>query len=571
MRSINRVIRLSVALIFLVFSLVTGAAIADAFAGQTTRVSVDSNGVLANMSASSGVLAGEGRYVVFASAATNLWSGGVTSGTHVYRHDRAIPETVLVSVTPDGAPGNSISNDPSVSANGRYVVFDSFATDLVAGDANLRRDVFLRDMVAGTTRLVSGATAGVVGLVGNSFLSGAPGAHEVSDDGNFVVFMSFATNLVAGASNGVQQLYWKNMETGVVVRVSTNTAGEFGNRHSVAPAISANGLIVAFESASTNFPSMSTALNTAQVFTRVMPNGPLTLESAGAAAIGRRASAPALSATGQYLAFESEAPLHPDDRDNGTVDVFWRDRTLGTTELASLSLNEVPGAFSARASISGDGRWVGFDSLDEQIVAGDVGGLVDVFLYDSLDRTVVLVSRNDAGEQANMPSGQTLGGASVSADGNLVLFGSTASNLVAAPSNGFNQLYVRKLVDDTPPPPQVTFEWLSPVSDTFSVGRNLPVKFTVHTLDGSPVLDTSVEVDVVDSSGAVMAGTYLFGGQPSRSVTWSGGAYHVNVDTRDLSAGMYWLRVRFSSATLTAEFTLPTNGTASAVRSRLRD
>ena len=138
-------------------------------------------------------------------------------------------------------------------------------------------------------------------------------------------------------------------------------------------------------------------------------------------------------------------------------------------------------------------------------------------------------------------------------------------------SNGFNQLYVRKLVDDTPQPPQATITWLSPVSDSFTVGRNLPVKFTVHDLEGSPVFDASVQVDVVDSSDVVMAGTYTLGGQPSRSVTWSGDTYHVNVDTKALEPGMYWLRVRFSSATLTAEFTLPTNGTASAVRSRLRD
>jgi hypothetical protein len=68
-----------------------------------------------------------------------------------------------------------------------------------------------------------------------------------------------------------------------------------------------------------------------------------------------------------------------------------------------------------------------------------------------------------------------------------------------------------------------------------------------------------------------VAGSYVFGDQPSRSVVWANDTYHVNVDTRDLSAGMYWLRVRFSSTSLTAEFTLATNGTASATRSRLRD
>jgi len=96
------------------------------------------------------------------------------------------------------------------------------------------------------------------------------------------------------------------------------------------------------------------------------------------------------------------------------------------------------------------------------------------------------------------------------------------------------------------------------------VGRNLPVKFTVHGPDDSFVLDESVRVDVIDATGSVLAGPYLFGDQPSRSVTVSNGSYHVNVDTRNLSAGMYLLRVQFSSPTLAGEFTLGTTGTTAA-------
>lgn len=570
MRSTTRVFRLSVALIISVFSLVVGPGIADAFAGQTTRVSVSSNGATADRSASSGVLSADGRYAVFASAATNLREGVATSGTHVYRHDRTTGQTLLVSVTPTGDPGNDVSRDPSVSANGQFVVFGSFATNLVAGDTNLRQDVFVRDMVTGTTRLVSGATEGVVGLPGTSSLSGLSGAREISDDGRYIVFNSFATNLVAGATNGTQHVYVKDMTTGAVLRASVNDAGDPGNRSSQTPAISGDGQVVAFQSSSTNF-STTPLFNTLQVFVRQLPSGPTTLVTPGAAALLRRSAVPTLSFDGRYMAFESEAPLDSRDLDDGTPDIFLLDREAGTTVLASLSPNAVQGAISGRPSISGDGRWVVFDSLDEQIVSGDVGGLNDVFLYDRDAETVVLVSRNDAGEQANAASGLTLGGASVSSNGQVVLFGSVASNLVASPANGFNQLYVRKLVDDTPPPPQVTFAWLAPVGDALTVGRTLPVKFTVRSLDGSPVFDTSVQVDVVDPSGAILAGPYVFGDQPSRSVVWANGAYHVNVDTKDLSTGMYWLRVRFSSPTLTAEFTLATNGTAGAVRSRLRD
>jgi PKD repeat protein len=109
-----------------------------------------------------------------------------------------------------------------------------------------------------------------------------------------------------------------------------------------------------------------------------------------------------------------------------------------------------------------------------------------------------------------------------------------------------------------------TYEWLDPIADMFVVGRNLPVKFTVRGPDGAFVLDQSVVVDVVDASGNVVAGPYVFGDQPSRSVTWGSSMYHVNVDTKDIAAGMYWLRVSFSSPALTGEFTLATNGTAAA-------
>jgi hypothetical protein len=120
-----------------------------------------------------------------------------------------------------------------------------------------------------------------------------------------------------------------------------------------------------------------------------------------------------------------------------------------------------------------------------------------------------------------------------------------------------------------------SYEWLDPLGDTFVVGRNLPVKFTVRGPDGAFVLDRTVVVDVVDADGNVMAGPYTLGDQPSRSVTLGGDSYHVNVDTKDLAPGMYWLRVSFSSPTLTGSFTLATNGTSGAVagattRSRLR-
>jgi len=741
MRGTNRVFGLGTALI--IFS-VAAASIATAFPGQTTRVSVDAAGVPANAGATNGVLSADGRYVVFQSSATNLVTGA--SGTQVYRHDRTSGATVLVSVTSTGNAGNNVSRDPTVSANGRYVAFASFATDLVDGDTNLMSDVFVRDMQTGTTTLVSSAGAPTDGSSG---LSGLSGAREISDDGRYVAFTSFATNLAPGSNNGKQQIYVKDMTTGAVVRASVNAlTGESGDRTSQTPSISGNGQVVAFRSESTNFSPLSTSGITPEIFARDLVAGTTTLESAGAATTGRSATTPVLSFDGRYLAFESTGVLDPRDLDNGTLDIYLRDRVAGTTVLASLSNNALPGATSASPSISGDGRWVAFNSLDDKLVVGDVNGLFDVFIYDRTTETIKLVSLNDADGQANAASF----GPSVSFDGHLVLFGSTASNLVTSPPSTGNQLYVRNLVSNQAPvlqplgkdvllfesqPLHLTWQfsdndgstswtatvdygdgtgvqtlalnanktfvldhlyapgaydltvavtddagatgsllihvvvsnvtpsvnlsstldlaftmtldasgtftdpgsnetysatvnygdgtgtqtlalgpfdasplvggsftlhhtyaaagpytvtvivsdsnggsstpatmsvnvrgfssqWLDPLSDMFVVGRNLPVKFTVHGPDGSFVLDQSVRVDVVDALGNVMAGPYFFGDQPSRSVMVSNDSYHVNVDTRNLAAGMYWLRVQFSSPTLTGEFRLATTGTGAA-------
>jgi Tol biopolymer transport system component len=565
MHSINRV-GLSVALIFSVISLVAGAAIANAFAGQTTRVSVSSAGDAASAGATFGALSADGRYVVFQSSATDLVAG--VSGTHVYRHDRTTGTTALVDVASSGGTSSGPALQPTVSANGRYVAFVSFASDLVDVVTTAAPDVFVRDMQLGVTTLVSANSSGQPSALGGS-LSSLPAARQISDDGLHVVFTSTATNLVAELNNGQRHVYVKDLTSGEVVRASVNDAGDSANQSSQTATISGNGRVVAFQSGSTN---LSTASDTPQIFVRDLVAGTTTLESPGAAAVGAVSTAPALSFDGRYLAFESKGVLDPRDLDNGTLDIYLRDRAApGSTVLVSLSNNTntgLMGASSIHPSISGDGRWVAFASQDDMLVTGDANNAYDVFLYDRTTEGLALVSRNDTDEQADADSFNP----SVSSNGNLVLFGSTATNLVASPSNVLtNQLYVRILEEEQAPPSPVTIEWLSHLSDGFTVGRNLPVKFIVRDEDGAPVFDQSVRVDVVDLSGDVVAGPYLYGNSPSRSVTWNGEMYHVNVDTKDVEAGMYRLRVRFSSPALTVEFTRETNGTAGAVRHRLRD
>src|SRR5258706_362635 len=194
---------------------------------------------------------------------------------------------------------------------------------------------------------------------------GVVGAGTLSANGRYVVFTSFASNLVAG-SNTKQQVYVKDTLSGLVTLASVDATGAAGNDGSSAPSLSGNGHAVAFVSLAANFSPLSTS-HTSQVFVRDLELGTTTLESvtsSGAIVASKASTSPALSFDGHYVAFETQAALDSRDRDGAsTWLVYLRDRTRGTTVLASLSPNTVAGSDSRAPSISADGRWVGFHSI----------------------------------------------------------------------------------------------------------------------------------------------------------------------------------------------------------------
>jgi hypothetical protein len=435
----TRSITMTVLATTLAFSGVAGAFDAPTHP-KTTRESVSSAGAPAVGTVQAGSLSANGRYVVFMSSASNLV--GVT-GTHVYRHDRTTGATVLVDVAKGGSPSAMGSFMPSVSADGRFVAFASPSNDLVDGDTNGTVDVFLRDMINGTTAMVSAAQTGVAGNT-LSALNNVAGAREVSDDGRYVTFTSLATNLIETTNNGKQQVYVKDMLTGLVTRASVDATGVAGNDSSSAASLSGNGHVVAFVSLAANFSPLATS-HTSQVFVRDLELATTTLESvttAGAIFAAKPSTSPALSFDGHYVVFETQAQLDPRDHDGAfTYDVYLRDRAMGTTVLASLSPNTVSGSDSRGPSISADGRWVGFHSIDDMLVAGDLNHTWDGFLYDRVTQTVSLASQNDAGQQANAAST----GTSLSSDGRFALFVSTATNLVTTPTSTGSQLYVHDM------------------------------------------------------------------------------------------------------------------------------
>lgn len=179
----------------------------DTQTGTTTRISVDTGGGDVNGLSSSPTISDDGRYVVFHTIADDLVAGDTNASVDVFVRDVQTGTTTLVSVPAGGGPGNSHSGNADMSADGRYIVFNSSATNMVDGDTNGQGDVFIRDLQTGTTTRVS---------VGDDETqsSGQSLNGKVSDDGQRVAFVSHANNLVAGDTNSDDDIFVRDLAAG---------------------------------------------------------------------------------------------------------------------------------------------------------------------------------------------------------------------------------------------------------------------------------------------------------------------------------------------------------------------
>ena len=304
----------------------------DLRSGTTQLVSVAADGTQANSDSFGPAISADGRYVAFDSLASNLVPGDTNDHSDVFVRDRRSGTTQLVSVATDGTQANSDSFDPAISADGRYVAFGSDASNLVPGDTNGTDEVFVRDRRSGTTQLVSVATGGTQAN-GRSFIP------AISADGRYVVFGSDASNLVPGDTNGTDEVFVRDLRSGTTQRVSVATGGTQANSDSFSPAISADGRYVAFDSDASNLVPGDTNHH-ADVFVRDLRSGTTQLVSVatdGTQANGNSSYEPAISADGRYVAFGSDASnLVPGDT-NENSDVFVRDRQSGTTQRVSVA------------------------------------------------------------------------------------------------------------------------------------------------------------------------------------------------------------------------------------------
>jgi Tol biopolymer transport system component len=402
--------------------------------GSTTRVSVGTTGVQARGDSVGRSISADGRYVVFASDAPNLVHSTKPHLDEVFVRDRVRRTTRMVSVSTSGREGNDNSFDPSISADGRFVAFDSYATNLVPHDPRAQ-DVFVRDLMAHTTRLVS------VTLKGRP-ANGDSLEPSISAHGRFVAFTSSASNLVPGLTFNRYRVFVRDLVSHTTRRVSVPTGGGSINDDADSPSISADGRFITFDSSASNLVAGAKG----GVFIRDRARRTTSLISVGFR--GRPANKasfePAISADGRYVAFVSDGSNLVRGDTNDVYDVFVRDRVRRTTRRVSVSTTghqSRQSRFDAfmTPSISAHGRFVVFASTASNLAGGDTNRGSDVFVRDTAAHTTRLVSVSVGGGSGNGES--RLPG--ISADASSVVFSSVASDLVPRDTNHKRDVFVR--------------------------------------------------------------------------------------------------------------------------------
>jgi Tol biopolymer transport system component len=491
--------------IVVVFGVSVGAIlrVESVVAQETARVNVDSAGNQSRGNAYSPSISGDGRFVAFTSTSEDLVDGDTNRKVDVFVHDRATGVTERVSVSSDGTEADGDSGHPMLSADGRFVAFESGATNLVSGDTNRSGDIFVRDRSLGTTERVSVDSSGV--QAGSySSLAG------VSADGQVIAFTSIASNLVSGDSNQRYDAFVHDRSTGVTERVSVDSSGAQGDDDSGATGISADGRVVVFASTATNLvPDDTNAKYDVFVHDRTTN----VTERVSIGSSGEEADDDSyrgvVSGDGSVVAFTSLADNLYDGDVNDGEDVFVRDRRTGITELVTLGSFGTwgYGPSSPVSGISPDGRFVLFASNSGTLVDDDDNEVFDVFVRDRSAGITDRFSVESRGGEANDHSND----ASMSSDGQVVAFHSWATNLVEGDTNGYDDVFVHERC---------------PLDATWTnEGDGFPGTFGVpaFTARSVPTLGTSLTLDLANSLGNYTFGLLFVGTETAQiHSTWGG-------------------------------------------------
>ena len=354
----------------------------DRATGETTRVSLANGGGQATGGQSTAsAITDDGRYIAFLSEATNLVAGDTNGVRDAFLHDRESSTTTRISVSTGGVEGDQNAFEVAMGSGNRYIGFASSATTMVAGDTNGTPDIFLHDTTTAVTNRESVASGGTEGTGGTSSQS-----VSLTADGTILVFFTDNSNLVGGDTNGTNDVFLRRPGSNNTERVSIVTGGAQGTGgDALGAVISGDGGIVAFQASMTNLVAGDTN-GTQDIFVHETSTGTTTrvsVSSGGAEATGS-SFAPAVNLDGRYVAFVSGAANLVAGDTNGVNDVFLHDRQTAVTSRMNVSLSggaEANGA-SATVKLSRDCPHIAFDSAGTNLVAGDTNGSGDVFVYD---------------------------------------------------------------------------------------------------------------------------------------------------------------------------------------------
>jgi len=426
-----------------VLSLLGGILCPHGLAQVTVRESLSSNEVEQNLGSAYTAISADGRYVAFASMATNLVPGDTNDAIDIFVRDRILGTTERVNVSSSGAQSDGSDfffPRLSISADGRFVMFTTNATNLVVpADTNGQEDVYLRDRQLGITERMSVDSSEVGG-------NGRSQEHQSSADGRFVVFRSDASNLVPNDTNGRSDIFVRDRQLGTTTRVSVASGGVQSNSNSQNVAITADGRYVFFTSYADNLVGSDFNGNP-DIFVHDRQAGATTRVSMGVSGQEPDASCNlgSISPDGRFVAFQSDATnLVPNDTNN-LWDSFVLDRQTGITERISVSTGGVQaGSWFVQYPapfVSADGRYALFMSDATNLIPNDTNNAWDVFLRDLVLGTTTRVSVGTESVEGNGLSMDPW----ISPDGRFISFSSAASNFAMDDLNQDFDVFVRDM------------------------------------------------------------------------------------------------------------------------------